>query len=116
SRSLRARDDVYRHAIEQFSEGEWLMYDGVSFAFWNNTQLVCSVPSPTPDLAESVARELVDHGLAVFDELKSAAPEFASAVTGRELYLSVSHRDKSSVHELCRVIDGEFEMIGSSAV
>src|SRR5690606_37069140 len=40
SRSLRARDEIYHHAIKRLSEGEWLMYDGVSFAYWDDTQLV----------------------------------------------------------------------------
>lgn len=90
------------------------MYDGVSFVYWNETQLACSLPYPTPQLDENIARELVDHVLAVFQELKTAAPEFASAVAGRELYISIAYSQGGATKELCRKIGDEFEFLGES--
>lgn len=109
SRLLKSKGEAYSDAMERFSNGATLMYDGVAFGFRSDNEIACGVVARSPNISESETRDIADHAQTVFDTLKSTSPEFASAVAGQTLRISVMSGMDANATELFRMIDGNIE-------
>ena len=109
SRHLRLRGESYREVMANFIGGATLMHDGVAFAFRAPNVIACGIVANTEQLEDAVATEFAEHAKAVFDQLSSECPEFAEAVDGRSLRISILSGFDEKARELCRIVDGHFD-------
>lgn len=108
SRLLATKDDAYRDVMERFRNGASLMYDGVVFVFRPGNEIACGIVASSADLDDASARETANHAESVFSTLKSASPEFASAVADRTFRISIMSIDDHAT-EICRVVNRELQ-------
>jgi hypothetical protein len=109
SRLLNFKDDLYMNAMARFTNGAMLMYDGVAFGFRPGNEIACAVPASSPNADEAHAREIADHAQSVFETLKSASPEFATAVAGQTFRISILSSMDPDATEIYRVREGDIE-------
>ena len=112
SRLLKSKGEAYSDALERFSNGATLMYDGVAFGFRPDNEIACGVVAQSPNINESEARDIADHAQSVFDTLTAASSEFASAVAGQTFRISIMSGMDANATELFRVVDGNIESRG----
>ena len=112
SRLLNSKGEAYSDALERFSNGATLMYDGVAFGFRPDNEIACGVVAQSPNINESEARDIADHAQSVFDNLITASPEFASAVAGQTFRISIMSSMDANATELFRSVDGNIESRG----
>lgn len=110
SRLLETKGEAYSDALARFTNGANLTYDGVAFAFRPGSEIACGVVAHSPNINESEARDIADHAQSVFDELKEKSHDFASAVEGQNLRISIMSEMGASATELYRVVDGIIEL------
>ena len=58
SRLLKSKGEAYFDALERFSNGATLMYDGVAFGFRPDNEIACGVVAQSPNINESEARDI----------------------------------------------------------
>lgn len=109
SRLLKSKGEAYSNAMERFSNGATLMYDGVAFGFRPDNEIACGVVAQSPNINETEAREIADHAQSVFDTLTASSPEFASSVAGQAFRISIMSGMDANATELFRVADGSIE-------
>ncbi|WP_148619098.1 hypothetical protein [Mariniblastus fucicola] len=109
SRMLNSKGEAYSDALERFSNGATLMYDGVAFGFRPDNEIACGVVAQSSDINETEAREIADHAETVFDTLTASSPEFASAVAGQTFRISIKSGMDANATELFRVVDRSIE-------
>lgn len=109
SRLLNSKGEAYSDALERFSNGATLLYDGVAFCFRPNNEIACGVVAQSPNINESEARDIVDHARSVFDNLITASPEFALSVSGQTFRISIMSGMDANATELFRSVDGKLE-------
>ena len=112
SRLLDTNGEAYSDAMDRFSNGATLMYDGVAFGFRPDNEIACGVVAQSPNVNESEARDIANHAQSVFDTLTQSSPEFSSAVAGRTFRISIMSSMDANATELFRVIDGNIESQG----
>ncbi len=109
SRLLRIRGEAYSDVMKRFRNGAYLVYDGVAFGLYPNNEIACSVAAGPGKLDEEAARDVAAHASSVFGELRRDCEEFASAVDGRSLRISVVDGMNDDSTELCHFVDGEIK-------
>ena len=109
SRLLKSKGEAYSDAMERFSNGATLMYDGVAFGFRPDNEIACGVVAQSPNINETEARDIVDHAQSVFDNLIASSPEFTSAISGQTFRISIMSSMDANATELFRSVDGKLE-------
>lgn len=109
SRLLKSKGEAYSDAMERFSNGATLMYDGVAFGFRPDNEIACGVVAPSPNINTSEALDVAHHAQSVFDTLTKSSPEFASAVAGQTFRISIMSSMDADATELFRVVHGKIE-------
>jgi len=109
SRLLASQDGAYRTVMERFRNGASLLYDGVAFGFRPDNEIACAIVASSPELDDGSARETANHAESVFATLKSASPEFASAVADRTFRISIMSGFDDDAVEICRVVNRELQ-------
>ena len=66
SRLLNSKGEAYSNALERFSNGATLMYDGVAFGFRPDNEIACGVVAQSPNINEPEASEIAEHAQSVF--------------------------------------------------
>ncbi|MFT5524310.1 MAG: hypothetical protein ACI87E_004823 [Mariniblastus sp.] len=112
SRLLKSKGEAYSSAMDRFSAGATLMFDGVAFGFRPDNQIACGVVAQSPNINESEALDIADHAQSVFDTLTQSSPEFATAVAGQAFRISIMSSMDANATELYRVVDGTLESPG----
>lgn len=107
TRLLKNKGDAYEKAIERFRNGATLVYDGVAFGLRPNHVIACGISAGTMNLSEAAAMELVEHARFVYGQLRTECIEFAMALTGHTLRISIVSGAGVHAREICSVIDGE---------
>lgn len=65
--------------------------------------------SGSSSVSVPIMKSLAEHAKVTFEELRSASPEFESAVSGRTFRISVTSGHDVDAREICRVVDGQLE-------
>lgn len=107
SRLLRAGNDYFHRILDRFLEGSAIYYDGVSFMLIAPKTVVAAIHADNIGLDESSALELTRHSEFVFQRLCRDCSEFANAVEGRSLTISIVTSPEESHRELYRMTGGE---------
>ncbi len=105
SRLIKTKGEAYRDAIQRFRHGASLIYDGVAFGFRPNNEIACGVVADPAELDDSAATDIATHASIVFDQLVLECTEFAAAVAGRTIRISILSSSDAHARELCRVVN-----------
>ena len=109
SRLLSTKGETYSDAMQRFSNGATLMYDGVAFAFRPNNEIACGVVAQSPNINDSEAHDIADYAKSIFDNLIQSSPVFATAVDGHTFRVSIMSSMDVNSTELFRVVNGKVE-------
>lgn len=109
SRLLSTKGEAYKTAIERFSNGVPLTYDGVAFQICPQRELVVWIVTDDPNLEDDEALELATHAIEVKKRLSTESDEFRMAIASHSFYVSVIFGSEQSAIEICRVVDGKVE-------
>ncbi|MEO1526999.1 MAG: hypothetical protein AAFX06_16290 [Planctomycetota bacterium] len=109
SRLLASKGEACFDAMRRFSNGARLMYDGVAFRIRPDRLIDCDIVAQSPNINQHEAGRIADHAESVFEALKQSSPEFASAVAGHTLRISILSSLDANATKLFHVVDGVIE-------
>jgi hypothetical protein len=112
SQMLRKQGRAYQQAIVSFQHNERLLYDDVVFMLRSDDEVTCETVADFIDRDDAAAIQRAHHCRVVFDSLVSQSAEFADAVKGRRLRVSILADASSNARQLCQYTDEKLSWCG----
>ena len=106
ARLISSKGEAYFDAMNRFSNGATLVYEGTAFGLRINDEIACRVIADSPNINEEEAFQISEHAQSIFDTLTQNSPEFAAAVNGKTFRVSVISSQDPNATELYRFVDG----------